>query len=91
MPLFLTSQVVESVINISRYFEETSQFVWMFEMLMEVYKGCEKEDEVLWSHLIYGIFVAASNHTIVNSILLFLLFFTSLFNGFKRNRNLWHN
>jgi len=66
MPLLLITKVVESVVNVSKYFDDPSQYVWMFDMFMEINKGCEKEDEVLWTHLVYGIFIAASNFTVVN-------------------------
>ncbi|ODN00588.1 Huntingtin, partial [Orchesella cincta] len=60
MPLLLLSEVVRSIVVLSEYFEENSQFQWMYDTLMEIYKSFEKEDEVLWPHLIYGIFYSAS-------------------------------
>lgn len=66
MPLLLLSEVVRSIVVLSEYFEETSQFQWMHETLLEIYKSFEKEDEVLWSHLMYGVFYAASKIELVS-------------------------
>lgn len=65
MPLLLLSEVVRSVVVLSEYFEESNQFLWMYETLMEVYKSFEKEDEVLWPHLMYGIFYSAGKIQLV--------------------------
>jgi len=59
--------VVESIVVISEYFDDISQHIWMYYTLLEIYKSCEKEDEVLWPHLTYGIFAAASKVPLVSS------------------------
>ena len=67
MPLLLLSEVVQCIVWIAEYFEDASEFAWMFETLMEIFKSFEKEDEILWPHLIYGIFRAASKIHLVCS------------------------
>lgn len=69
MPLLLLSEVVRSIVVLSEYFEDNAQFQWMYETLMEVYKSFEKEDEILWPHLIYGIFYSASKIQLVSSFI----------------------
>lgn len=66
MPLLLLSEVVRSIVVLSEYFEENAQFQWMYETLMEIYKSFEKEDEVLWPHLMYGIFYSAAKIELVS-------------------------
>ncbi len=65
MPLHLISKVVESILNISEYFDDVSHYAWMYTTLLEIYKGCDREDDILWPHLIYGIFSSASKIPLV--------------------------
>jgi hypothetical protein len=37
----------------------------MYTTLLEIYKGCDREDDILWPHLIYGIFSSASKIPLV--------------------------
>ncbi|CAG7730919.1 unnamed protein product [Allacma fusca] len=60
MPLLLLTEVVQCIVRMAEYFEDTYQYVWMFETLVEIFKSFEKEDEILWPHLIYGVFYAAA-------------------------------
>jgi len=66
MPLLLLSDVVESIVAISEYFEDSSQYFWMHETLLEIYRSFEKEDEIIWPHLIYGLCYASSKVNLVN-------------------------
>jgi len=68
MPLFLLSEVIHSIVVLSEYFDDQSQYSWMYETLVEIYKSCEREDEVLWPHLMYGICFAGSKLTLVSSM-----------------------
>jgi hypothetical protein len=70
MPLYLLSEVIQSIVVMSEYFDELSQYNWMHETLVEIYKSCEREDEVLWPHLIYGICFAGSKLSLVSPFIM---------------------
>jgi hypothetical protein len=73
MPLLLLSEVIQSIVIMSQYFEDVTQYTWMYETLVDIPKSFDKEDEILWPHLIYGIFYSAAKLTLVLSFLLFHL------------------
>lgn len=56
---------METILNISEYFEEVQNYSWMFETFMNIFRGLEKEEEIVWPHLIYGIFVASAKIELV--------------------------
>lgn len=37
----------------------------MYETLLEIHKSLDKEDEILWPHLMYGLFYSAAKITLV--------------------------
>lgn len=63
MPLHLLSEVIQSIVIMAEYFEDVSQYSWMYETLTEIQKSLDKEDEMLWPHLMYGIFFSAAKLT----------------------------
>ncbi|XP_035714304.1 huntingtin isoform X3 [Folsomia candida] len=64
MPLHLLSEVIQSIVIMAEYFEDVSQYSWMYETLLEIHKSLDKEDEILWPHLMYGLFYSAAKITL---------------------------
>ena len=60
MPLRLLHEVVRSLLLVSELFVERSQFQWMLDSCMELWKVHLAEDEVLRRHLIVAICKASA-------------------------------